>query len=105
MDTKSVINTVEAYISDVKRHGYDVSEAYLFGSVAKGGSDDDSDIDVAILLGDIGDTWKMQVEMMKIRRVHDIRIEPHVFSSDYGQSPFLDEIKSTGIPVNTGKKK
>jgi uncharacterized protein len=103
VDKKSVINTVEAYISDIKGHGYNVSGAYLFGSVVKGNSTDDSDIDVAILLGDIGDTWKMQIEMMKIRRAHDIRIEPHVFLSDIGQSPFLDEIKLTGIPVYTGK--
>jgi uncharacterized protein len=101
MDTKSVIHTVEAYIDDIKQHGYDISNAYLFGGYAKGVTTEESDIDVAILMHGITETWKMQIEMMKIRRAHDIRIEPHVFSIEDNNSPFLKEIISTGILIGS----
>lgn len=34
--------------------GFDVKEAYLFGSRARGEASDDSDIDVAVVLGGLG---------------------------------------------------
>jgi hypothetical protein len=44
---------------------------------------------------------KGQVELMKLRRVVDLRIEPHSFASQDEDDPsgFMAEIRRTGIRV------
>jgi len=78
-----------------------MKKAYLFGSYAKGIIKADSDIDLAIIFENLSDTFDMQVQLMKLRRKFDTRIEPHAFrESDFDISnPLAKEILTTGLKI------
>ena len=73
----------------------------LFGSYARGNFNEDSDIDLAIVLNNLSNSFTMQIQLMKLTRKFDTRIEPHPFdAADFNSSnPFAKEILSKGIPV------
>lgn len=100
MAEKEIINTCEMYIQSVS-HKYAISRAFMFGSYAKGTNNEDSDIDIAIILKKIEDPFQIQLELMKLRRSFDIRIEPHPISEkDFNISnPFANEILTSGIEI------
>lgn len=62
---------------------------------------EDSDIDIAAVFNNIADPFDLQLELMKIRRQYDMRIEPHVFrSADFEKSnPLAAEILSSGTEL------
>jgi uncharacterized protein len=86
---------------NVEEPNFDLRKVYIFGSFVKGSSRKDSDIDMAMIFDDVKDTFDRQVQLMKIRRNYDSRIEPHVFRlADFNKSyPLAAEIMSTGIEV------
>ena len=77
------------------------NKVYLFGSYAKGIFNVDSGIDLAIVFENLTDTFDIQVELMKLRKKFDNRIEPHAFrESDFEVSnPLAMEILKTGIEI------
>ncbi len=97
MVKKSIIDTAVKYIKQVPDE-LDVKKAYLFGSYAKGSDKEDSDIDIALVLGNMTDFFATQMELMRIRRKVDLRIEPHpICESDFTSiDPLADEIRKTG---------
>jgi uncharacterized protein len=101
MDQKKPPEQILGYISQLKRSYFDLRKVYIFGSFVKGSSRKDSDIDMAMVFDDVKDTFDRQVQLMKIRRNYDSRIEPHVFRlADFNEShPLAAEILSTGIEV------
>ena len=76
-------------------------KAYLFGSYAKGNEHIDSDIDIAIVIGKMDDFFSVQMQLMRLRRTIDLRIEPHpILEEDFNaQNPFAYEIQKTGIEL------
>ena len=78
MDKADAINLAEKYAVAVKAN-FDYSRMILFGSYAKGNQNEDSDIDIAIILKDFTNVVDMQFQLMKLRRNIDSRIEPHPF--------------------------
>jgi uncharacterized protein len=78
MDKADALNIANKY-ADAVRANYDFSKIYLFGSYAKGNYNDDSDIDIAVILKDYSNLIDMQLELMRLRRKIDSRIEPHPF--------------------------
>lgn len=94
--------TVLKYISHLKKTFPDLRRVYMFGSFAKGTAGRDSDIDLAVVFDDETDTFDRQVQLMKIRRQYDARIEAHVFRiADFDKSyPLAEEIISTGFEVS-----
>lgn len=62
---------------------------------------EDSDIDIAVVLKNLRNSFTTQVQLMKLRRDIDLRIEPHPFDeTDFNSSnPFANEILTTGIQV------
>ncbi len=101
MDKKPGLETVKNYITFLKEHDFDIRKAYIFGSYIKGDFNEDSDIDLAVVMNDLSNSFTMQVELMKIGRKFDTRIEPHPFDeADFNSShPFASQILSTGIQV------
>jgi predicted nucleotidyltransferase len=101
MDKSETFENVKKYIAFLKKHDFDIRKAYLFGSYAKGNFTNDSDIDLAIVMNNLLNSFTMQVELMKISRKFDTRIEPHPFDeSDFDHSnPFAHEILNTGIQI------
>ena len=101
MEQEQALTLLRAYIDVVRSAGFHVISAYLFGSAARGEANQDSDIDVALVLENMSDSFDTQVELMKLRRSIDLRIEPHPFSSsdDGDVTGFFEEVLRTGIKV------
>jgi predicted nucleotidyltransferase len=100
MDKKQAIDIAKRYIELIKNR-FSIQDAILFGSFAKKTNQEDSDIDVAIILKDVSDIIDAQIEMMKLRRKIDLRIEPHpIDSKDFNRNnPLVDEIIKYGIKL------
>lgn len=84
------------------KDGYPVEKVFLFGSQVKNEKNDDSDIDIAIVLKKYSkDRFTTRLELMKYCRQFDEIIEPHPFlSSDFNdENPFSASIVSEGIEV------
>lgn len=99
-----VINKAKSFIDLLQKNGIDVSEAYLFGSVTRGVSDENSDIDVAVVSRDFGGLPYYDIKKIsRYRREVDLRLEIHPFSlSDIEANPplFFAKIKKEGIRLH-----
>jgi uncharacterized protein len=100
MDKREAINIATVYLNTISSK-YNIGQAFLFGSFAKGTNHDDSDIDIAIIVNNVTDIIDTQIDLMKLRRKVDLRIEPHPFlSSDFNLSnPVVSEILKYGIVI------
>ncbi len=100
MDKRTIISISQKYLNIVSRK-YDIEKAFLFGSFAKRKNNEDSDIDIALVFRNLDDFFKIQFELMRIRRKIDLRIEPHLFSKDEfnKNNPLANEIIKTGIEL------
>lgn len=89
------------YVRFLKETFSGLKKAYVFGSYAKGSAGADSDIDIAVVFDNVANSFDLQVELMKMRRRYDARIEPHVFrTADFdGSNPLAGEILSTGVEI------
>lgn len=103
MDKTTALNIVQRY-AQVVHAKYQDSKIVLFGSYAKGNYNENSDIDIAIIMKDYHNLLDMQLELMRLRRGIDSRIEPHPFrASEFEPSnPLVREIMQYGqeIEVN-----
>lgn len=97
--------TIANYINLIREKYADIEKAYLFGSFAKGISNEDSDIDLALVFKDLDDSerFDVQVQLMLLASKIDSRIEPHPISyNDFiSGSPFVAEIQKTGVEIST----
>jgi predicted nucleotidyltransferase len=102
MAQRDALTNVKKYIAYLRENSFAVQKAYVFGSYAKGNMREDSDIDLAVVLKNLQDIFTTQVQLMKLRRDFDLRIEPHPFDeTDFNSSnPFANEILTTGIQVS-----
>jgi predicted nucleotidyltransferase len=100
MVKKSAINIAKKYISHLPEE-MSVKRAYLFGSYANGSQTDDSDIDIAIVVGDKNRIFDLQMQLLRLRRKIDLRIEPHpIKETDFSSlNPFAIEIMQSGIEL------
>jgi len=100
MVKKSIINTVKNYLKVIPPD-LNVKKAFLFGSYAKGKEQEDSDIDIALVIDGMTDFFSTQMKLMRIRRKVDLRIEPHpIRENDFTEiNPFAEEIQKSGIEI------
>jgi uncharacterized protein len=101
MDQEQALKIARAFLDAVRAAGCRVHAAFLFGSTAGGTAGPDSDIDVALMLDGMANSFDTQVDLMKLRRSVDLRIEPHPFDSMDESDPtgFLAEMQRHGIRV------
>ena len=101
MDKETASQIARKYIEFLKTKDPNIKKAYIFGSYINGTFREDSDIDLAIIFKNLTDTFDMQVQLMKLRRKFDTRIEPHAFrESDFQISnPLANEILKTGLEI------
>ena len=102
MDQKEAFRIVKDFVKFLRGKGYNVQKAYIFGSYAKGIHNEDSDIDLAIILKSLQNGYLMQIDLMKLSRKFDSRIEPHPFDEEdfrHLSYPLVREIMKTGMPV------
>jgi uncharacterized protein len=102
MDNRDVLNIASRYADAVKLK-YDTAKIILFGSYAKGNYHKDSDIDIAVILKDFNNLIDTQVDLMRMRRNIDSRIEPHPFrEKDFEiTNPIVNEIMKYGLDIKT----
>ena len=97
MGREDVINIARKFTSIIKKN-YDCKQVFLFGSYAKGTNREESDIDIAVILNGYENPIEIQLELMRLRRIIDSRIEPHPFrEKDFNASnPVAFEIMQHG---------
>jgi uncharacterized protein len=76
MVNPTIIETAKKYISQIP-DDLKLRKVYLFGSYAKGNEREESDIDIALVLGNMSDFFSTQMRLRRLRRNIDLRIEPH----------------------------
>ncbi len=99
---ESGVKEIVARYADALKGRYRIRYVYVFGSVARGNARDDSDIDVAVVADDFtGDPVDYRLELMKLRRGIDLRIEPLPFlARDFGPAnPLAKDVMKTGIRI------
>jgi len=101
MADANITGIVKKYLDILVTEKYQIVNAYLFGSYAKGNFNEDSDIDIALVFKKFKDRFDMRFELMKLGRKIDLRIEPHPFDeSDVKDgNPLLNEVLKTGIKI------
>lgn len=102
IENREIMEIVKRYVEKVCEN-YKVEAIILFGSYAKGTWHEDSDIDIAIITNDIkNNIFDEELNLVKLRRKIDTRIEPHLIRvEDYKniETPLIQEIIDTGIKV------
>jgi len=101
MDQSTAFEIAKKYINYLKNNKYNIQGAYIFGSYANGKFTENSDIDLAIVLHNLSNRFTTQIQLMKLSRKFDSRIEPHpIDESDFNNSsPFGNEILTNGIQI------
>ncbi|MFW5656183.1 MAG: nucleotidyltransferase domain-containing protein [Bacteroidota bacterium] len=101
MDKNDALDIATQYADAVKSK-YDFVKIILFGSYAKGNFNEDSDIDIAVVLKDYRNLIDIQLDLMRLRRKIDSRIEPHPFRErDFDiTNPMVNEIIKYGQDIN-----
>ena len=102
MDNRKVPEIIIKYVDFITKEKPQIKKVYLFGSYAKEENYPASDVDLAVIFENLTDTFETQVELMKMRRMFDTRIEPHIFlESDFTPSnPLANEVIKHGIRLN-----
>ena len=62
MAQKDTVEKVKNYISFLKENRFNISKVYLFGSYARGNFREDSDIDLAIIMNGLTNSFTMQIQ-------------------------------------------
>ena len=102
IEDTEIMDIVNQYVVKVCEN-YKVETIILFGSYAKGTNHQDSDIDIAIITDDFENSiFDEELNLTKLRRNIDLRIEPHLFRVEEFnniETPLIQEIVDTGIRV------
>ena len=102
MDKKNALEISRNYLLRLKENNIDILDAWLFGSYARGTQQEDSDIDIAIVMNDnVSISFETEVMLMTYRKGEEILIEPHVFSkSGFDKSlPLVNQIINFGVNI------
>jgi predicted nucleotidyltransferase len=100
MDTQDAL-VISRKFAHAVREAFGYKYIFLFGSCIKGTSHLESDVDIAVVFEDYTDTMQMQLELMRLRRKIDTRIEPHPFrEKDFiSSNPLVYEIMKFGKEI------
>ena len=98
MDKINALNIAVQYLKRLKENNINFSDAWLFGSYAKGLQQANSDIDLAIVLDAKEKSFDTEVKLMIIRKGEETLIEPHAFTKDEFDKnlPIVNQIINNG---------
>ena len=97
---KEIVEIAQRYLTLLRKHNITFESALLFGSAASATMNEDSDIDIAIIMKEASERFFRELELMKLRRSIDLRIEPHILTPEELASPLFSEIQQTGITIS-----
>ena len=102
MDKEAAIKLSKDYLIKVRKSEIEISEAWLFGSFARGNNHENSDIDLAIVLSKNNKTFETEVKLMTLRTGEETLIEPHAFNKNEFElnSPMVYQIMKSGLRLN-----
>lgn len=103
IDFEAVNRMINNYVADV-RSIMKIDCAYLYGSYAKGGYSEYSDVDICFFSEEFKSKRKADILTPLFglaRKYHEISIEPNAFPTSEMQNgnPFVQEILSTGREI------
>lgn len=101
-DRSLIYLKIKEYVEALRENNIPVWRVYLYGSFAKGTYREDSDIDLAVFWNKAEiDGFDEDVQLLKLTRKVDLRIEPHSFArTDFDDpDPFVASILKTGERV------
>lgn len=105
MAKKQIEVSIKKYLETLKARNIRIQKAILYGSLAAGAGDEDSDIDLAIVSPDLGrDRFKEAVMLKKLTFGIDLSISPRPYSVKQYQAArqgdfLFDEIIQKGKTV------
>ncbi len=97
--SESILSVAKEYVRVLRENDISFESAWVFGSALGEGFDDDSDIDVAIVMGGTFVKFFKELELAKYRRPVDLRIEVHVLPLTQIDSPFARAVLEEGIRI------
>jgi predicted nucleotidyltransferase len=99
MNQREAIEKVQQYKLLLTKY-FDLDKVYLYGSFAKNTNNEDSDIDVAIIVNNLSSDYFSTTPLIwKLRRQIDDRIEPILLDKGNDLSGFVAEIQKYGIEI------
>jgi len=98
MDKINAISLSKKYLEKLRDNDIKITDAWLFGSYAKGLQKENSDIDLAIVLDENEMTFDKEVKLMILRNGEETIIEPHPFTKEEFEviNPFVNQIMKNG---------
>lgn len=93
---------ISQYLASLKAHGFQIQDAILFGSYAKGNADQWSDIDLALVSDEfegVRFTDKNKIREITISVSSDLEILPFNPKDFTPSDPLVKEILDTGVRV------
>ena len=103
MHTRENLNDIINHFLEMIGKVITIDQAYLFGSYAKGTSNDNSDIDIAVVSKDFeGIRFYDRKKLAKYLIKANFYIELHPFKSEdfTADDPLVAEILKTGLRIN-----
>jgi predicted nucleotidyltransferase len=102
MDKESALKLSRDYLVKLKNNKIEFSEAWLFGSFARGSNHENSDIDIAIVLSKNDKSFDTEVKLMTLRTGEETLIEPHAFNKDEFELsiPIVHQIINNGLKLS-----
>ena len=105
MDKREAIKAAQNWVDSISTK-YKLSQAFVFGSYAKGNYGAHSDIDVAVVIKNVDNLFDVQVDLLQLRKDKNLLIEPHTFREDDFDTddPFVNEIAQSGVKLHIACK-
>lgn len=97
---RNILETISAYMNALRANRIQFESVWLFGSFAQERANEDSDIDIALVMPDVKEKFFKEVELTRYRRQIDNRIEPHIINVADLESPFYRDIITQGIKIS-----
>lgn len=97
-----ILERVQLFLNKLRKAGFRITEAYIFGSYATGSADKWSDVDIAVVSPQIGnDRFEERIRLTELAVTVDVRLEPLPFNPEsfVEEDPFVQRIKREGIVV------
>lgn len=96
MDNREISEKINRFVESIIPE-YNPKKIVLYGSYAKGTNNENSDIDIAVIVDEVeGSFLEREARLYKIRRSIDANIEPILLEQKNDKSGFLEHILSYG---------